>query len=86
MFEKELRAAAKLLHLHILIDYHCRRRVGAEHDAVGHFQNVATEVCASSGCQSGPEVRDSKAALRDQVRRVRCGHRCLRVNFVFLVH
>src|SRR5207248_9301800 len=64
VFEKQLRAAAELLHLHVLIDYHRRRRVGAEHDAVGHFQKVATEVCASSGCRSGSEVREFKTTMR----------------------
>src|SRR5437870_167397 len=86
MFETQVRAAANLLHVHVLIDYHRRRRVGAEHDAVGHFQKVTTEVCASSGCRSGPEVREFKAALRDEVRRARRRHRHLPVDFVFLVH
>ena len=31
-------------------------------------------------------AREFKTAQRDEVRCVRCGHRCLRVNFVFLVH
>src|SRR6266478_2874123 len=85
VLEKQLGPAAELLHVHVLVDYDRRRRVGTEHNAVGYFQKIAPEICASAGCRSSPEVREFKATLRDEVCHARCSNDSLRVNFVFLV-
>ena len=67
MFEKQLSAAAELLHPHVLIDHDRRRRVGTEHDAVSHFQKIATEICAGAGRRSSPEEREFRATLQNDV-------------------
>ena len=48
MLEKQVGAATELLHQEVMINHDCRRRVGAEHDAIRHFQNVGVEIYAST--------------------------------------
>ena len=61
VFEKQFGAAAELLHMHVVINHHRGRRIGAQHDSIGHFQKIAAEICAGEGCRSCPIMREFKA-------------------------
>ena len=85
MLQKQVGAATELLHQEVMIDHDGRRRVGAEDDAIRHFQNVGVEIYTipRSGCRCEP--REFKTARRNEIGRARASLGFLGVNFIFFV-
>src|SRR4030095_660705 len=86
VFEKQLGPATELLHLQVLINYDCCRRVRAENDPICHLQEIGTEIYARGSCRSCTKLRELKGALGKKVRWTRRSPGFLRINFSFLVH